>query len=981
MRKTESAYHELASKRGWKWLGPLVTSIRIQTNWQCPNEHQLRADFEHFRRGVRCKVCSNLLPKTEFDFNQLASSIGAEWLGPIVSKRNELTKWSCELKHVWEGSYNAILYGSNCPICESSKNIEPEILQKLAQEQGLRWLGFSRPDQSASSWECQNLHNWEAAPFKLREKPGCPTCRKVLSIAKISFGPEKYDELAKENEFVWLGPKVRNTYSKTSWQCNQNHKFPSTYSSLKAGNGCPKCSAILLAKRRALKDSAFIDAGFKNGFKWIGPLVKDSKTRTTWECSKQHRWEAVLHEIKRGSGCPICARANQGTQKRFGNDKYHNLAKEADLIWLGPAVAKTSMKTLWQCKEGHQWEAQYNNILHGNGCPKCSSISRAKERRFDSSKYVELALKNSLTWIGPDVPLTKTKTWWRCINSHEWLATYQVIREGRGCTQCNKIRRTELSHTEITLKKRRRNRDSSKKSLNAIRLPLEKGGKRLPADYHLLAQQRKFKWLGPEVSNTHTKTEWECASGHRWEAIFTKILQGRGCPICARTTQSERQRLKPEDYEEMARIRKITWLGPIVENNNKKCWWQCADGHKWQTTYHSLNSGQGCSVCGKKSTADKLRLKPESYFKLAEERNLKWVGPIVSNAVSKTGWECSEGHQWLAQYNNIQSGSGCPHCSRKKRGNTTRNVASEYEALARKQSVKWLGTEVKSVKSKTLWECQFGHKWQAPFSTIKAGHSCPKCAIQNTASSGRTKSAEYIRLGETRGFCWLGPRVANTGEKTEWKCSREHRWFATYSHIASGRGCPKCGKQSAASKTRLQDEVYQNLAKSMTLKWIGPPAANRNTLTEWECVNGHTWLATLKNLEKSAGCPQCSNYQNGVKVSSQQRKIAAMIGGEVNYPAGNYKVDVAVFIAKQKIAIEYDAWYWHSKKQAHDAIRDNFLEGAGWKILRVKSNQLVPSAMQLNKGIAKLIAGCQKIEIILDDWGVGRAWNAKEDAE
>jgi hypothetical protein len=67
--------------------------------------------------------------------------------------------------------------------------------------------------------------------------------------------------------------------------------------------------------------------------------------------------------------------------------------------------------------------------------------------------------------------------------------------------------------------------------------------RKLPADYHVLAEARGLTWLGPEVSNGRIKTWWECSDGHRWETTYNLIQSGYGCPYC-----SGHARKTPEDY-------------------------------------------------------------------------------------------------------------------------------------------------------------------------------------------------------------------------------------------------------------------------------------------------------------------------------------------------------------------------------------------------------------------------------------------------
>jgi very-short-patch-repair endonuclease len=96
-----------------------------------------------------------------------------------------------------------------------------------------------------------------------------------------------------------------------------------------------------------------------------------------------------------------------------------------------------------------------------------------------------------------------------------------------------------------------------------------------------------------------------------------------------------------------------------------------------------------------------------------------------------------------------------------------------------------------------------------------------------------------------------------------------------------------------------------------------------------------------------------------------------MLGGELNYPLGPYKIDVAVEADGIAIAVEYDSWYWHAGQEDHDAQRDREVIAAGWRVLRVKSRASLPSQEQLDAAIACLLAGEDQVEIVLDDWGEG----------
>ena len=154
-------------------------------------------------------------------------------------------------------------------------------------------------------------------------------------------------------------------------------------------------------------------------------------TKTTWECSEGHQWEAEYNRIQQGHGCPYCA-----GQGRKTPEDYHSICNGL-MEWLGPKVPNTSTKTEWLCLVcGNKWWSTYSNIS-SRGCPECGYLKRANQLRMKPKAYKQLATRRGFVWLGPEVPVVTAKTWWRCENGHEWEATYHAIRgKGTGCPEC-----------------------------------------------------------------------------------------------------------------------------------------------------------------------------------------------------------------------------------------------------------------------------------------------------------------------------------------------------------------------------------------------------------------------------------------------------------------------------------------------------------------------------------------------------------------
>lgn len=125
-------------------------------------------------------------------------------------------------------------------------------------------------------------------------------------------------------------------------------------------------------------------------------------------------------------------------------------------------------------------------------------------------------------------------------------------------------------------------------------MPPKDHKKRLPDDYHTLAESRGFRWLGPEVRTTKTLTTWECPKGHQWKAIYNNIQQGRDCPFCARKKTEV-------DYQILAQKRNFQWLGPFSSNYVIPTKWKCELGHEWLASYREILRGDDCPSCSNKS--------------------------------------------------------------------------------------------------------------------------------------------------------------------------------------------------------------------------------------------------------------------------------------------------------------------------------------------------------------------------------------------
>lgn len=287
----------------------------------------------------------------------------------------------------------------------------------------------------------------------------------------------------------------------------------------------------------------------------------------------------------------------------------------------------------------------------------------------------------------------------------------------------------------------------------------------------------------------------------------------------------------------------------------------------------------------------------------------------------------------------------------------------DYHRVGTPRGIRWVGDKLpKNGSTKTSWQCSQGDVWSARYKYIQQGAGCPHCAKQKE----RKTKVDYHRVGTPRGIRWVGDALPkDTQTKTSWQCPQGDVWETAYNVIQQGHGCQHCA--GLAHKTEAD---YHKVGMPRDIRWTGSILPkNVMAKTSWQCPQGDTWEAIYDSIRRGTGCPHCANMVNGIKVSSQQEWLCDLVAGKLNTYVEGYYVDITTFIDGVNIAIEYDGWHWHKDRLDKDAKRDADLIDAGWHILRVKSDALLPDERLVFNAIMRLLGGSVYEEIVLEDWG------------
>jgi hypothetical protein len=144
------------------------------------------------------------------------------------------------------------------------------------------------------------------------------------------------------------------------------------YSSYKHGHNEPN-----LFQRDKIK---FLERGIE-----ILEDYKGSQHKHKFRCvNKSHTWDARYYTVKRGIGCPECS------GKYISPEEINRRKEFLELrgIELIEPFKRVYLKHWFRCKaEGHKWNAIYNSVYRGSGCPWCSGHKVTEEDKLRNKAH------------------------------------------------------------------------------------------------------------------------------------------------------------------------------------------------------------------------------------------------------------------------------------------------------------------------------------------------------------------------------------------------------------------------------------------------------------------------------------------------------------------------------------------------------------------------------------------------------------------
>jgi REP element-mobilizing transposase RayT len=680
------------------------------------------------------------------DMQKLAKKRGGNCLSNTYVNRRTCLEWECSEGHRWKARADQVKGGSWCRICEINRRKDTiEEMRKIAEERGGKCLSNKYVNATTPLlWECAEGHQWKAVPYSIKNGTWCRKCK---GLEKSTI--EDMQKIAEERGGKCLSETYFDIFTPLQWECSEGHRWEAQPSNVKRGTWCRICAHN--RRRDTMEDMRKIAE--KRGGKCLSTTYANSITPLVWECEKGHRWEARPSNVKRGEWCAVCS-----GKAKMTLDEMRKIAEERGGKCLSDGYINRKNKLLWECREGHRWEAQPGVIKFGQWCPECSTglgericrtfFEQVFREKFPAS-YPRWLINNENNQMELDgycrslrlafehhgeqhyslkTPYVKTEEQLRKRQADDKLKREVCSKQGVVLIEIphvpfrlplGKVRefiKGELLAHGITLPV---GADINKVNLN--KAYITSSSREVLEELKSIAKEHGGKCLSDTYVNGTKKLLWECSEGHNWEAIPKSIAQRSWCKICV----TNKQKGTLQEMKILAEKRAGKCLSDKYVNANIPLLWECSKGHQWWALpSHVKNQGHWCHICG---GTKKLTIK--DMHNLAKERGGRCISDTYANNRTKLLWECADGHQWWATPNSVKdSGQWCYKCACKRMGDKRRDNIENIRSIAKKRGGKCLSTEYLGSGTKLLWECDDGHQWWAIPSSVKRGHWCPKCA-------------------------------------------------------------------------------------------------------------------------------------------------------------------------------------------------------------------------------------------------------------
>lgn len=640
-------------------------------------------------------------------------------------------------------------------------------------------------------------YRWKTSRDSLLKERWCPRCS---GLEPWTYGRVRAYAAQRNGQVLSDVSDETRCSTPVPVRCESGHRWNISKKCLDGEAWCPTCGRANSGKQRRRRTygkdldgligargvllSKFADDEWIFGSRRIDVRCK--------ECS--HEWSPSLEQIKMGQWCPVCAGNGRWT---IGRVRRLVADRGGELLTLLPDHSPVRVMDHVQvrCSCGNTWGISPSNLQNGHWCARCAGKSEWTIGRI--RKIVESRAGQLLSDQPNEQRVRRHgfSFWVRCAFGHEWSTNVGRLHKhwcpecasGQGEEICRAFMESLFGQPFPKARPSFLRYAPSGRNLELdgfcrdLAIAFEHHGLQHYEEVSLFKDSRislrerksrdKFKRkrcreqgvLLVEIPELHLLTKLDDLR----EVILTQCrAAGRRVPFPQ--AQVDAQRLVAVSKLSIAFAKAKSY----ATSRNGKCLsdhyiaaqspmrWQCALGHQWTQSFHSVvKERRWCPECGlegrKKEARDRLLERCRRYAK-------KKGGVVLSKEClgnrSLLLWKCREGHRFRRDLFTVLpkpsfKGRWCSKCyAAKKKHRLNKALLARCCDHARLMHGSVVSRTCEGALTPIRWKCKCGHAWNAkPAAVLPRGEGhhgtwCPKCRrVQASANRLKTLQKQGMR--------------------------------------------------------------------------------------------------------------------------------------------------------------------------------------------------------------------------------------------
>lgn len=180
--------------------------------------------------------------------------------------------------------------------------------------------------------------------------------------------------------FELLSKEYFNSKEKLEIKCNCGEVFNMSYNTFKRGHRCPSCALKNRTKmRRHSYDyvKKYIEG---EGYTLISCEYKNNNSKLNMVCNMGHDISMTFGNFQRGNRCRVCANEKNATNQRHNYNYIKTFIESIGYTLIDSEYVRNSEKLNLYCGNGHSIAMSFKNLLKGNRCAKCNTVSHGENK-------------------------------------------------------------------------------------------------------------------------------------------------------------------------------------------------------------------------------------------------------------------------------------------------------------------------------------------------------------------------------------------------------------------------------------------------------------------------------------------------------------------------------------------------------------------------------------------------------------------------